>query len=734
MKNTRKRRSTLNKTKKYKHKIDILREKSKNLAIDVLPSFEDALEKTPAFQSVNKINSIEKDLVRLFKTPFTPSKILPNNDFYTYINYRWLRDTKLNMDKAAASDKYFVQVDDFRIAQNKVYKELMEMVRQYTRNNHSKRSEMIKNVYTSLLKLGSTSLKKHIVTMIEDYDYHIKQNNVWQYMAKINQNEIVNWGCPIYWRMAPDDKNSSVFRSYVSFPQLSLYDYLLYLDDMPGEKLEQKKYRKYIKRQYLQYVQKIFDSTLGKDHGLSAHDVFAVEYDLLTAMGCNSIKKESEDYYNVVKREDALEKYGFDWEQFTHFLGYKKTPSFFICDSLNYLLCVSELLKENWNTKKWKSYWFYIYLRQMIRFDDRLRRLYYDFNGKILHGQPEIFPADIYPIFGLSFTFNTFLTEQYVKKNRDERKIQYVKNMGHDLITVYERIIRRNTWLSPKTKKYALLKLENLHLDVAQTKPLRQDPLLNYKENDAWGNMEKMSHWKTKKDLEMEGGKVLEETAQIDWKAFKLIGKQAYIVNAFYTPTENGIYIPLAYLQKPFIDLDERGIEYNLAHVGYTLAHEMSHSLDETGSKYNQHGNLHNWWTKEDKIKYKKIIKDIVKQYEVFAAYDGIEFDAEIGIGEDMADISGLAICEEYLRDFQLKNKDIVPIASLSFQAFFVYFAFQQRQHVYKKAFEAQLKTNPHPMDKYRTNVPLSRLELFRSLYNVKKGDKMWWHSTSTIW
>lgn len=99
-----------------------------------------------------------------------------------------------------------------------------------------------------------------------------------------------------------------------------------------------------------------------------------------------------------------------------------------------------------------------------------------------------------------------------------------------------------------------------------------------------------------------------------------------------------------------------------------------------------------------------------------------------------MADISGLAICEEYLRDFQMKNKDIVPICSLSFQAFFVYFAFQQRQHVYKKAFDAQLKTNPHPMDKYRTNVPLSRLELFRSLYNVQKGDKMWWHSTSTIW
>jgi len=65
---------------------------------------------------------------------------------------------------------------------------------------------------------------------------------------------------------------------------------------------------------------------------------------------------------------------------------------------------------------------------------------------------------------------------------------------------------------------------------------------------------------------------------------------------------------------------------------------------------------------------------------------------------------------------------------------FFVYFAFQQRQHISKKAIVSQLITNPHPLDKYRTNVPLSRLQVFRTIYNVKKGDKMWWHSTNRVW
>jgi len=64
----------------------------------------------------------------------------------------------------------------------------------------------------------------------------------------------------------------------------------------------------------------------------------------------------------------------------------------------------------------------------------------------------------------------------------------------------------------------------------------------------------------------------------------------------------------------------------------------------------------------------------------------------------------------------------------------FVYYASQQRQKVSKNALNAQLKTNPHPLDKYRTNVPLSRMKIFRTIYNITKKDKMYWNSTDTVW
>ena len=335
----------------------------------------------------------------------------------------------------------------------------------------------------------------------------------------------------------------------------------------------------------------------------------------------------------------------------------------------------------------------------------------------------------------MSFTFNTFLTNEYIAHYQNTQAIDYVKSMVEDLRRVFIRIIQRNDWLQPKTKRTAIEKLETIKLLAGSPTLLREDPLLDYKSDDPWGNLIKMALWRHEQAIKLVGKDVI-DIPVIDWAQIppKLISTQAYVVNAMYIPTENTIYIPLGYIQKPFVDLDERVLEYNLAHIGFTIAHEMSHALDDLGSRYDKNGKLENWWSKTDSDNFKKIQNDIVKQYEYYAKKDGIEFDAWPSIGEDLADISGFAICLEYLRDFQLKNKDILPIQSLSFEAFFIFFALQSRQKINKKAILAQLKTNPHPLDKYRCNIPLSRSNVFRAIYKVKKGDNMWWHSTNSVW
>jgi predicted metalloendopeptidase len=126
-------------------------------------------------------------------------------------------------------------------------------------------------------------------------------------------------------------------------------------------------------------------------------------------------------------------------------------------------------------------------------------------------------------------------------------------------------------------------------------------------------------------------------------------------------------------------------------------------------------------------------MKDIIKQYETFAARDGIKFDATMSVGEDLADISGFALVEAYLLDNQVINDETTMLKKMNLAKFYMNFAIAGQQKINKKAIKAQLKMNPHPLEKYRCNCPLARLELFKSIYGIKKGDGMYWNN-DTIW
>lgn len=698
----------------------------------VLESFESDFEKTFKTATNHQNSNIERYLANLFKIPFSPLKYTPRNDYYTYINYKWIAS---KTKETQQHRKYYTQIDSFRMVQEKVYYEMINITKEYIKSNDTAKSRAIKNLYESMRRLDDSEAETQIKYTTEKVDNAIATDNLYWLLGQINQNETISWGCPISWSVSKDSKHSTLYKSNISPPQLTVYDYLIYIEDERDDAATKQNKRLY-KSKFLEFIQKMFDACMGKGHGIKPTDIWDVECELLTNMGCDSVKTESKEYYNVVTKEDALKKYGLDWERLAKEIGYKHVPNTFICSNLSYLKCIMETMTKDgtWKTPKWRAYFLYIIFRQISRFHKKWRLIYWEFHGKFVKGEAIPWPDEIYPIFGLSLCFNTLLTNEYVRANYKPEVTQYATNLATDLLAVFKRIIARNTWLSPQTKKYALLKLEHIKLVIGNPILLREDPILNYSDRGAYQNIKKIAWWRTKKMISIDSTAYKGDIPTIDWEQFKLVGSQAYVVNAYYTPIENTIYIPLGYLQKPFIDMDERGIEYNLAHIGYTIGHELSHCLDDTGSKFDYNGNLHNWWTTEDRRKFEHKVKDVVKQYETFASYDGIKMDATLSTGENLADISGLAICMEYLRDFQQKNDDIVPIKSLSFESFFVYIAVQGRQQIANDAIKAQLKTNPHPLDKYRVNCPLSRSELFRSIYNIQKGDKMYWHSTDTIW
>ena len=691
-----------------------------------LKPFEATFSKKVSKEKQKSSVKRKREFVKQLLSKFAPHSIKPEDDFYDYINYQWLKNVSVEQQQ-----KYIVQVDNFRLTQDKVYRQLDEIIVEYIKTHHDKLATNLKNYRESVIRMNPKPYTKKLAfEAIAKIDELFKENKPWKLLAYFNSDEMICNGAPFVWSMNPDEKNTKVYRSSLMSHQFELVDLSVYYDD--DTEIEYKnKYR----NNYKNFIKEIFDILLGPND-YNPQDVFDIEVELFNAFGCTDIVvKDPDAYYNKVYANESLTKYDFDWAEFSKELGFKRTPEFFITGNLAYLKCASNILLKNWNTQKWKTYWLYILFKRLVRITRGWEDVIFKFKGDYERGQEKINKSDaVSASLYMSVPFNTFLTNEYVKKYENPQAMQYVKILCDDLKIVFKRILSRNTWLQPSTKKYAIKKLDHFQFVYGKPEGLREDPDLNYG-TLLYDNMQKINDWRHKKFIELEG-KPLIDIPLMDWTMYpvKMIGTQAYIVNASYTPAKNSIYINLGYIQKPFVDLDERGIEYNLAHLGNTIAHELSHAFDDSGSQYGWDGNLYNWWTPADKRKYKAIQDDVIREYEEFTARDGIKYDASIGIGESLADISALAICDEYLRDFQDKNEDLVPIRYLSYEGFYTYFAFQQRQKVGKKALRAQLKTNPHPLDKYRCNVPLSRSEIFRAMFDVKKGDGMWWHNTNTVW
>jgi putative endopeptidase len=646
---------------------------------------------------------------------------LPENDFYTYVNNRWLKNKDLFNEKLNKTQKYISQIDDFRLVQDNVFNEINIIIQDYIKNNKNKLSNCIKNFFESANKLLTQKKSAEYINYYINYIDEMRKDkkNLWKIMAEVNKNELFKSQAPLIWNVVPNKKNSKFFISEISPHIFAVLNYDSYYEN----NIERQKFNSYIK--------KLFSVSGIKVN--NTEDVFNTGIDMFNAFVCENSKQDP-NHYNVVKADEAFEKYGFDWITFAKELGYKNIPNEFVVTDINYLKCCCKILNEKWDSEQWRPWWIWLFTRKIIAYTHGWNESYFDYYAKKQRGI-DVNNIQIRSGIFTSLAFNTFITEEYVKRNYNEDKVNYIKGFIQDLKLVFIRIIKNNSWMSPQTKKYALLKLQHLKFNLVRPDNLFPDPLLDYVNDDFIGNITKLMNFRTKRYISLDCKKI-RNIPSLDFNQYppKFSSYQCYIVNAMYIPTSNSIYIPLGYIQEPFIDLDNRGIEYNLSNIGFTICHEMSHCLDDSGSKYDYEGNLKDWWTQQDKKKFKKIQQDILNQYNSWAKRDNIKFDASLSLGEDLADISALYICDIYLIDFLKSKKALMPVIANSLNTFHVYFASQQKQKISKMAEKAQLLTNPHPPNKYRCNVPMSRSMSFISNNKIKKGDGMYWHNIQPIW
>jgi putative endopeptidase len=299
---------------------------------------------------------------------------------------------------------------------------------------------------------------------------------------------------------------------------------------------------------------------------------------------------------------------------------------------------------------------------------------------------------------------------RYFPPEAKTRLMELVDNVQR----VYRERIKQLDWMTPETKRVALSKLENFAKKVGY--PDRWDDYNDVviKRDDFLGNVQRLNSHETRKKL----AKVDRPVDPEDWLMTPIT------VNAYANPAGNEIVFPAGILQFPFFDKDaDDAINYGA--IGMVIGHEMTHLFDNQGRRYDQFGNLRDWWTKVDDDFFTAKTKALVKQFAGYKIADQ-SVDGQLTLSENLADLGGITLAYQAFKQTK-QGRSMTKIDGFTpDQRFFLGFAQVWRFKFSDEAERLSLVTNPHAPVRFRVNGTLTNFTPFYRAFGVREGDSLY--------
>ena len=177
-------------------------------------------------------------------------------------------------------------------------------------------------------------------------------------------------------------------------------------------------------------------------------------------------------------------------------------------------------------------------------------------------------------------------------------------------------------WMSPATKKQALLKLHGVVNKIGYPDKWRDYSSVDIKPDDFLGDVDRAVAFESHRDLD-KIGKPVDRT---EWDI------SPPTVNAYYDPQMNDINFPAGVLQPPLFDpkMDDAP---NYGNTGATIGHELTHGFDDEGRQFDAKGNLRDWWTTADAAEFQKRADCVSDEYSQFTVVDDIKINGKLTDG-----------------------------------------------------------------------------------------------------
>ena len=311
---------------------------------------------------------------------------------------------------------------------------------------------------------------------------------------------------------------------------------------------------------------------------------------------------------------------------------------------------------------------------------------------------------------GLKDLLGQIFVEKYFPPEAKKRMDELVNNLQ----IAFKARISKLEWMSDTTKQKAQEKLAAFLKKIGYPSKWKSYDDVEISRDHFYANMRSMAKHDYKENIS-KVGKPVDKT---EW------GMTAPTVNAYYNPTFNEIVFPAGILQFPFFDM-KADDAINYGGIGLVIGHEMTHGFDDQGRQYDAEGNLKDWWLPKDGELFKSKAKGVVNQYNSFIMLDSLHVNGELTLGENLADIGGLAIAWDAFKLTEQGKSDAKIDGFTPDQRFFLGFAQAWRIVNRPETVRTGITTDPHSPEEYRVLGPLSNFEPFYKTYNLTEKSKM---------
>jgi putative endopeptidase len=287
---------------------------------------------------------------------------------------------------------------------------------------------------------------------------------------------------------------------------------------------------------------------------------------------------------------------------------------------------------------------------------------------------------------------------------------QIVRNLQ----AVLKDQIAAATWMEPATKQKALEKLMATDIQIGYPDRWKNYSAVGIHRDTFWANVAAGRKFNVEENRRQIG----KPTDRSFWRVSPA-SPDSYIILEI-----NSMVLTAGTLQPPFFNQDATDA-VNYGAMGIAIAHDLTHAVDATGAAVDILLQPKNWWTEKDRKEFENRSQCLVDQFDGYFIEPGVHHDGKRIRDETVADLAGVRIAYLALQ----KSMQTHPVPTLNGftpeQQFFISWG-QTSGHAMRLEAQRQLiKSDPHPVPKFRVIGPFSDTPEFQKAFSCPAGAAM---------